>query len=181
MAATRGRKSSSVSVGVSSGCAVGRAGRPPHPGRGDFLQDPLEPGSGVGPGALGVVAREGDRHEQQGVAGVVEDQDRLRDHEAGERLVRRPAVRDLLEERDHLVVEMPHEPAPEPGQVEQVGRPIGRQQRPQHLEGVAAVRDPADGAVLLDVDAVREDPCDQVRGEAKKAVAPPALAALDAL
>jgi len=41
--------------------------------------------------------------------------------------------------------------------------------------------DPADHAVLLDVDAVREDPCDQVRGEAQKAVTPPALAALDAL
>ena len=76
---------------------------------------------------------------------------------------------------------MPHEPAPEPGQVEQVGRPKGRKQRLQNLEGLAAVGDPADGAVLLDVDAVREDPCDQVRGEAKKTVAPPALAALDAL
>jgi hypothetical protein len=161
--------------------AVHRAGRPPHPGGCDFIQDPLEPGARVGPGLLGVVAREGDRHEQQGVPGVVEDEDLAGDHEAGERLVRRPAVGDLLQERHHLVVDMPHEPAPEPGQVEQVGWPKGRKERLQHLEGLAAVGDPAGGAVLLDVDAVREDPCDQVRGEPKKAVAPPALAALDAL
>ena len=110
--------------------------------------------------------REGAGDDLDRVADVVEDDERVGDHEDG--IVGRNAFAgprgELLEVADHVVAEKPHGAPEEPRQTLHRDGPVTAEELLQKAQGIAPVGAPLHRAVFLDDDLIAPDAEDGQRG-----------------